>query len=218
MQVPVRDMQGNTVESIEVKDALFSQPMNKAVLHQAVVRELANRRKGTHDTKTRSEVAGGGRKPWRQKHTGRARAGTIRSPLWRKGGIVFGPHPRSHAQRLPKKMRRLAYACLLSSKVTEGQLRVVSSLVVEQPKTKDLLKALEILEAGKATLIVLADKQPAIVKASGNLPNTKIVGLEQLSLTDLLDHNTLLMTIEAVRKAEARWAAPIDRKRVPVQA
>ncbi len=192
---------------IEVAEALFAIPMNEAVVHQALLRQMANARRGTADTKTRSEISGGGRKPWRQKGTGRARQGSTRSPQWRHGGVVFGPHPRSYAQRMPKKMRRLALRCLLSDKLNQRQLVVVQELSPKEPKTKEMMGILKALGAGRTSLLVTAAPQANIVLSTRNLPKVKALPAPILNVVDLLNHETLIMTVDAVRAAENLWAA-----------
>jgi len=195
------------VGQIEVAEALFAIPMNEAVVHQALLRQMANARRGTADTKTRSEISGGGRKPWRQKGTGRARQGSTRSPQWRHGGVVFGPHPRSYAQRMPKKMRRLALRCLLSDKLNQRQLVVVQELSPKEPKTKEMMGILKALGAGRTSLLVTAAPQANIVLSTRNLPKVKALPAPILNVVDLLNHETLIMTVDAVRAAENLWAA-----------
>lgn len=205
MEVPVRNLSGETVGRIQVSDDLFGVTFHEAVVHQAMVRQLANQRAGTHDTKTRGEVSGGGRKPWSQKGTGRARAGSTRSPLWRHGGIVFGPHPRSYRQRLPRKMRRLALRSLLSSKVAEDRLIVVENLDI-QPKTKEMARTLQTLGVQRTALVVTRESTLNVKLAAGNLPGIKAVAAPYLNVVDLLNHDHLVMTVDAVRRAEELWA------------
>jgi len=207
LQVPVKSISGEVVGQIEVAEALFAIPMNEAVVHQALLRQMANARRGTADTKTRSEISGGGRKPWRQKGTGRARQGSTRSPQWRHGGVVFGPHPRSYAQRMPKKMRRLALRCLLSDKLNQRQLVVVQELSPKEPKTKEMMGILKALGAGRTSLLVTAAPQANIVLSTRNLPKVKALPAPILNVVDLLNHETLIMTVDAVRAAENLWAA-----------
>ena len=154
MQAPVHNPQGKVVAEVEISDVLFNVPMNPDLVHQTLVRQRANARVGTASTKSRGQVAGGGRKPWRQKGTGRARAGSIRSPLWRGGGITFGPKPRSYRQAMPKKMRRQALKCCLSDKLASKQLTLVDDLRLEKPGTKELLRILQSLGAERSTLLV----------------------------------------------------------------
>ena len=213
MQVTLKDMTGQAVESIEISDGLFSVPMNSAVVHQALVREQAGKRKGTAATKTRKDVSGGGRKPWIQKHTGRARAGTSRSPLWRKGGVTFGPHPRTYAQRMPRKMRRLALYCLLSAKAMDQRLVVVQDLKLERPRTKDMLQLLSNLDIPTSALLVTEERDPVLVKSASNLERVKALGTLHLTGVDLTKYDTLVMTVAAVRRAEEVWTRETQRTR-----
>lgn len=203
MLLPLKDMAGNQTGEIEVSDAVFNAPVRLHLMHQALVRQLANARMGTHKTKTRSEVAGGGRKPWRQKGTGRARQGSIRSPQWRGGGTVFGPQPRSYAKRMPKKMRRAALCSALSSKAQAGQIVVIDALAMEQPKTKqavDLLAALEM--ANESVLVVLAERDMAVERSFSNLPKAKTLVGGYLNVRDLLGHDRVLISKEAIEPVE----------------
>lgn len=201
-RVPVYNQQGETVGELELADNVFAVPMNSGLIHQAVVRYLANRRLGTHDTKTRGEVSGGGRKPWRQKGTGRARHGSIRSPLWRHGGVVFGPHPRSYAQDMPKKMRRLALKVALSEKVRNGELTVLESLELPQPKTKEMVKVLANLGAPKKALIVTPERDEVVDRSARNIPGVLAAGVPALNVYDVLNHDRLIITKDAVAKVE----------------
>ncbi|MBI4307763.1 MAG: 50S ribosomal protein L4 [Chloroflexi bacterium] len=210
MEVPVRNLSGETVGSIQVNDGLFAVPLNRAVVHQALLRQQANQRTGTHNTKTRGEVSGGGKKPWPQKGTGRARQGSTRSPLWRHGGTVFGPQPRSYRQRIPRKMRRLALRGLLSSKAAEEKLIVVENLGL-QPKTKEMVKTLQSLGVRRTALVVTREPDLHVKLAAGNLSGIKAVATPYLNVVDLLDHDYLVMTVDAVRRAEELWAlAPAE--------
>ena len=155
MQLPIKNSSGETVDTIEVSDSLFDAPMNQALVHQVAMSHMANARQGTSSTKTRGMVSGGGAKPWKQKHTGRARQGSNRSPQWRGGGIVFGPHPRDYSQRIPKKMNRGAIRCLLSQKVREEKLLIVNELQLGEAKTKEMTKVLSSLGITTPTLIVI---------------------------------------------------------------
>lgn len=206
MQLPVLDSQGATVGTLEVSDQLFAVPMNTSVVHQAMVRQRANARRGTSSTKTRAQVSGGGAKPRPQKHTGRARQGTIRAPQWRGGGVVFGPHPRSFRQRMPKKMHRLAIRCVLSDKVRENRLTLVQVLDLPQPKTQDMKRVLQALDATSSVLLVTPEVDEKVVLSARNLERVKTLPAPNLNVLDLLDHNRLIMTVGAVRKAEELWA------------
>lgn len=205
MQVPVHNINGEVVGQLDLDESLFGVPFNEAVVHQAMVRQLANRRVGTAETKTRGEVAGSTRKLYRQKHTGRARAGGIRSPLRKGGGVIFGPHPRSYRQAMPKKMRRLALKCLLSSKVAEEELKIVDGLSLEAPKTKEISRILETLGASSSALVVTAQSDPGVVKAARNLPKIKVLPASLLNTLDLLSHRKLVMTVPAVEAVRALW-------------
>ncbi|MBI2846452.1 MAG: 50S ribosomal protein L4 [Chloroflexi bacterium] len=205
MQVPVKNILGEVVKEIAVRDDLFGVPMNEAVVHQALVRQLANSRQGTADTKIRAEVSGGGRKPRPQKGSGHSRQGSIRSPLWKGGGVTFGPHPRSYAQRMPKKMRRLALRCLLSSKVSEGQLVVVENLNLDGIKTKGIQKVLEALGVHSSVLVVTKDTDQNVVRSAQNLAWVKTILARLLNVADLLKYNNLVVTEDAVRRVEEIW-------------
>ena len=211
MQLSVHDVKGEIVEHIDVREDVFAVPFNEAVVHQAVVRQLANKRQGSASTKNRGEVAGSTRKLYRQKHTGRARRGDIRSPLLRGGGVVFGPCPRCYRQSMPRKMRRLALRCVLSSKVREGQMKVVDDLRLETPKTKEMVDILSALGADSSALIITAQSDPNVVKASHNLAGIRVLPSPLVNVLDLLSHKTLLATIPAVRNIEQIWGREIVR-------
>jgi large subunit ribosomal protein L4 len=203
-QVALYNIHGEQVGEVELSKDVFGLPVHNSVLHGAVVKHLAGRRRGTHDTKTRSEVRGGGRKPWRQKGTGRARHGSIRSPIWRGGGIVFGPHPRDYSYSLPKKVRRLALKSALSSKVEEGKIMVLDELKLPGPRTKEMLKILDSLRIEGPLLLVLASQDENILKSARNLPGVKTVIVDGLSTYDLLAYDMLLITEDALVRLEAR--------------
>lgn len=205
MQVSVHNTAGKVIDQIEVDEAVFGVQPNEAVVHQALVRQRANARQGTADTKTRREVFGSGRKMYRQKHTGMARAGTRRSPLRRGGGIVFGPHPRSYRQTMPKKMRRLALRSVLSSKLAEEQLRVVDSFGLEQPQTKQVEQILKALSIDSSALLVTAQVDMNVVKSARNIEMVKTLPADMLNVVDLLSHDMLIMTVDAVRRVEEVW-------------
>ncbi|MDO8567225.1 MAG: 50S ribosomal protein L4 [Dehalococcoidales bacterium] len=211
MQIPVYNLSGEVVKNIEINDGVFGVPFNEAVVHQAVVRQQANARQGTASTKTRSEVQGSSKKLYRQKHTGRARAGDIRSPLRRGGGISFGPHPRSYRQAMPKTMRLLALKCVLSAKAGEGELKILEALQFEEPKTKQMVQALTALGADTSALVVTAEAETNVVKSARNVPGIKTTPANLLNIVDLLSYKMLLMTESAVRKAEQLWGeAPAE--------
>lgn len=217
MELPVLDMQGDTVATLAVSDYLFGVPMNTPVVHQAMLMQRANARQGNHSVKTRANVSGGGAKPWRQKGTGRARQGSIRSPHFRGGGVVFGPHPRSYRQRMPKKMRRLAIRCLLSDKVREERLAIFQELQFPQARTREMKQFLDTLNVSSSALIVTPEATESVVNSARNLPQVKTLPAANLNVLDLLNHDRLIMTVAAIRKAEALWdpekAAAPRRKR-----
>lgn len=217
MQVPVYNIKGEIVDHLELKEEVFGVPPNPGVVHQAVVRQLANARLGTASTKTRGQVSGGGRKPYRQKGTGRARRGSSRSPLLRGGGIVFGPHPRSYRQAMPKKMRRLALRSVLSSKVAEGEMIVVDELALNEPKTKEMANILANLGINSSTLIVTAESDPNVYKSARNLERTEALPANLLNVVDLLSHKILMITVAAVRKVEEIWT-PKGKRATPLEA
>ena len=206
MQLPVVDNEGAPVGTLEVSDLLFGTAMNTSVVHQAMLWQRANARQGTANTKTRAQVSGGGAKPRPQKHTGRARQGSIRSPQWRGGGIVFGPNPRDFRQRMPKKMRRLAIRCLLSDKVREDQITLVQMLDLREAKTKEMKRILTALNATSGALLVTPQKDEKVVLSARNLERVTTLPAPNLNVLDLLRHNRLIMTVDAVRKAEETWA------------
>ncbi len=205
MQVSVYNTEGVVVGELGLDESVFGVPMNEAVVHQALVNQRANARVGTASTKTRSEVSGSTRKLYRQKHTGRARAGSLRSPLRRHGGIIFGPHPRSYRQRMPKKMRRLAIKCLLAAKVSDGELKVIDKLEMSEPKTKDMVNILQALEIDRSTLIALSLPDANVVRSVTNIEKTKVIQAQLLNVVDLLSHKNLIITADAVRVVEELW-------------
>ncbi len=209
MLVPVKDMNGKQVGEVELSDAVFAAPINTSVMHQALVRQLSNARLGTHDTKVRGEVSGGGKKPWRQKGTGRARQGSTRAPNWVGGGTVFGPTPRKYVKAMPKKMQRLALRSALSSKVASGQLVVVEKVAMDEPKTKTAAKMLAALGVNEqSVLLVMAEKNIPVWKSVHNLPQVKLLQSGYLNIRDLLGHDLLLLTKDAVNAIEAWLAVP----------
>ena len=213
VQVPVHNIQGEVVDHIALKDEIFGVPPNQAVVHQALVRQLANARQGTASTKTRAQVSGGGRKPFRQKGTGRARRGSASSPLLRGGGVAFGPHPRSYRQAMPRKMRSLALRCVLSAKVAQGEMVVVDELALNEPKTKEMARILAALGVGSSVLIVTAGADPNAYKAARNLERTKTLPANLINVGDLLSHRILMLTVAAVRRVE-EMGTPQPRKMV----
>lgn len=218
MQLPVVDTQGTQVGTLEVSDHLFAVPMNASVVHQAMVWQRANARQGTSSTKTRGDVSGGGVKPRPQKYTGRSRQGSIRAPQWRHGGVVFGPHPRSYRQRIPKKVRRLAIRCLLSDKVRGNNLTVLQSMELSETKTQEMKRILGALNATSSALVVTPEKDNNVVISARNLEHVKTLPAPNLNVLDLLQFHRLVMTVAAVRKAEEMWAgtpAPQQQAEAP---
>jgi large subunit ribosomal protein L4 len=212
MQVPVYNLTGEVVDHIEISDQVFGVPFNESVVHQAMLRQRANARQGTASTKTRSEVRGSSRKLFRQKGTGMARAGSIRSPLRRGGGIAFGPRPRSYHQAMPKKMRRLALKCVLSAKAKDEELMVLESLKFDEPKTREMLRVLEALKIDSSALIVTSDSEINMVKSARNLPGIKTLPANLLNIVDILSCKRLLMEVAAVRKAERLWGGRLTEE------
>ncbi|OGN97781.1 MAG: 50S ribosomal protein L4 [Chloroflexi bacterium RBG_13_51_36] len=205
MQVPVYSLSGEVVEQTELSQAVFAIPFNEAVVHQAMVRQLANGRQGTASTKTRGEVSGSTRKLYPQKHTGRARRGDIKSPILRGGGVVFGPKPRTYRQSMPKKMRRLALRCVLSSKVREGSIRLLQELDFKEPKTKDMINILSSLGVGSSVLILTDESAPNVAKSAANLPEVKVLPSALVNVVDLLSYEVLVATVPAIRNIEEIW-------------
>ena len=203
MQISVYNNAGQEIDKIELDEAVFGLQPNEAVVHQALVRQLANSRQGTADTKTRREVSGSSRKLYKQKHTGMARAGNKRSPLRRGGGVIFGPHPRSYRQAMPKKMRRLAIRSILSAKVADEELKVIDAFGLEEPKTKQMAQVLQALGIESSALLVTADLDTTVFKSARNIAMVKTLPASMLNVVDLISHNTLLMTVDAVRRVEA---------------
>ena len=205
MQVPVYSLTGEVVEHVEISDQVFAVPFNEGVVHQAMVRQQANARQGTASTKTRSEVSGSSRKLFRQKGTGFARAGSLRSPLRRGGGITFGPQPRSYRQAMPKKMRQLALRCALSAKARDEELKVLEELKLKEPKTKQMAQILTALGVDSSALIVTSEPEDSVVKSARNLKGIKTMPANLINVLDILSYKILLMTVTAVRKVEQLW-------------
>ena len=203
--VALYDIKGQNIGDIALSENVFGQPVNTAVMHEVVVAHLANCRQGTQSAKTRSEVSGGGKKPWRQKGTGRARQGSTRSPQWRHGGVVFAPKPRDYTIRVNKKVKRLAMKSALSSKVEENELIVFDALNIEAPKTKEMVKVLKAVDVSKA-LIVLADKDDAVERASANIEGVKTTLVGTLNVYEILKYEKLILTKASVEKIEEVYA------------
>ncbi len=198
MEVPVVNMRGDEVDRIQLPADIFEAPINPALMHQAYVRQMANARLGTHDTKTRAEVNRTGAKIWRQKGTGRARHGSRKVNLWKGGGVAHGPHPRSYRQHMPKKMRRAALRSALSVKAADGQIIVVDRLALEAPKTKDMRAALNVLAGEARTLILLPQRDENVERSVRNLPNVKYLRAQYLNIRDLLGYELVLMPLGAL--------------------
>ena len=205
-KVDVYNMQGKKVSDVELSEAVFGIEPNENIVHSALVNYLANQRQGTQSTKTRAEVSGGGRKPWRQKGTGRARQGSIRAPQWIKGGIALGPKPRSYSYRINKKEKQLAIRSLLSAKVLDNELTVVDKLEVKEPKTKVMAKALTDLKVEGKTLIILADRNDNVLRSSRNIEGVKTIELNTINVFDLLNCNKLVLPLDTVKKLEEVYA------------
>ena len=205
-KIDVYDINGKKVKELELNEAVFGIEPNEAVVHSVIVNFLANQRQGTQSTKTRSEVSGGGRKPWRQKGTGRARQGSIRAPQWIKGGIALGPKPRSYKYTVNKKERQLAVKSVLSSKVLENELVVVDSLPLNDIKTKEMVKALSNLKVEGKALIMLPEKNEKVQKSARNIEGVKTTLVETINVYDLLKYNKLVVTEDTVKKLEEVYA------------
>jgi large subunit ribosomal protein L4 len=205
-KVSVYNIEGKKVSDIDLKEEIFGIEPNEAVIHSVLVNFLANQRQGTQSTKTRSEVSGGGRKPWRQKGTGRARQGSIRAPQWIKGGIALGPKPRSYKYTVNKKERRLAVKSMLSMKVLEQSLVVVDKLAFEEIKTKNMVSALNNLKVTGKTLVMLAEKNENVQKSARNIEGVKTTLVNTINVYDLLKYNNLVVTLDTVKKLEEVYA------------
>ncbi|EFE28924.1 50S ribosomal protein L4 [Filifactor alocis ATCC 35896] len=204
--VDVLNINGEKVSEMELSENLFGAEINEHVVYQVVKNHLANKRVGTQSAKTRAEVRGGGAKPWRQKGTGRARQGSIRSPQWKGGGVVFAPKPRDYSYTVPKKIRRLALKSVLTDKVNEGNLVVVDDINLTEWKTREFAKMLSALKVGKKALVVTKDNSPEVVRSGRNIKNVKIAFVGTMNVYDILNANTLVLTKDAVAKAEEVYA------------
>ena len=205
-KVDVYNMQGKKVSDVELSEAVFGIEPNENVVHSVLVNYLANQRQGTQSTKTRAEVRGGGKKPWRQKGTGRARQGSIRAPQWIKGGIALGPKPRSYKYRVNKKEKQLAIKSILSAKVLDNELTVVDKFEVTEPKTKIMSKALTDIKVEGKALIILADKNENVYLSSRNIEGIKTIQLTMINVFDLLNCNKLVLPLDTVKKLEEVYA------------
>ena len=205
-KVDVYDIKGKKVSDIELAESVFGIEPNENIVHAVLINYLANQRQGTQSTKTRAEVRGGGRKPWRQKGTGRARQGSIRAPQWIKGGIALGPKPRSYTYTVNKKERRLAIKSILSSKVLEKELTVVDKLELNEIKTKSMVNALAALKVEGKTLIVLPENNKNVVMSARNIEGVKTISANNINVFDLLKYNNLVLPVDTVKKLEEVYA------------
>ncbi len=204
-KMDIIDIKGNVVGDVELSERVFGIEPNEPVVHQVVVAQLANKRQGTKSVKTRAEVRGGGRKPWRQKGTGRARAGTSRSPLWSGGGVIFAPKSRDYSQKVNKKVRNLAMRSVFSAKVQENELRIVDAFALEAPKTKEMAAVLEAINAPKA-LVVTAEMDEAVIRSANNIPKVATATVAELNVYDMLKYDILVLTKDALDKIEEVYA------------
>lgn len=205
-KIDVYDIEGKKVNDVELNEDIFGIIPNEELVHSVIVNYLANQRQGTQSTKTRAEVRGGGKKPWRQKGTGRARQGSIRAPQWIKGGIALGPKPRSYKYTVNKKERRLAIKSILSSKVLENNLVVVDKMDVKEIKTKTMVAALDSLKVTGKTLIMLPEKNENVQKSARNIEGVKTTLVNTINVYDLLKYNKLVVTLDTVKKLEEVYA------------
>lgn len=202
MQVPLYNQAGDAISQIELRDDIFGIKPNTAVMHQAYVRQMANARQGTVNTKTRGQVRGGGKKPWKQKGTGRARQGSTRSPHWKGGGVVFGPHPRSYEQKMPRKMRHLALKSALAAKAQENQIKIVDEFKLDGIKTREMKTILAGLKVEPSVVILMSEANPTVARSARNLENVKTLNANYLNIRDLLGHEYLLMSRETLSAVE----------------
>ncbi|MDR1875640.1 MAG: 50S ribosomal protein L4 [Synergistaceae bacterium] len=203
--IKIVDFNGQDAGEITLSDAVFSVPLHVPAMHQVVVAHLANCRQGTHSVKTRGEVSGGGKKPWKQKHTGRARQGSTRSPIWIHGGVAHGPHPRDYHQKVNKKVRRLAMLSALSMKVREEMFTVVKGFDLDKPSTKAMKNFMNTINAQKALVIYHADGNN-LVRSARNIPGTRVINVASINVYDLLNSETLVVTPEVVARLEEAYA------------
>lgn len=205
-KVDLYNINGDVIGDVALLDSVFGVEVNKEAIHLAVLNQLANKRQGTQSTKTKSEVRGGGIKPWRQKGTGRARQGSIRSAQWIKGGIVLGPKPRSYRYTLPKKLKRVALKSALSSKVSENEILVLDQLSFDNIKTKQMVKVLNNLKVDTSVLIVLSGKDENVERSARNIPGVKTAFVNTINVFDILKHDKFIITKDAVSKVEEVYA------------
>ncbi len=207
-EVELKDMNNNIKDTISLPDWIFGLSGRKDILHASVINFLANQRQGTHATKTRGLVSGGGKKPWRQKHTGKARAGSIRSPLWRGGGTVFGPQPRDYSYKLPKNLKRRALGEALSAKLSDGEVTIIDKIVFERPRTKEMIGILKNLGLeGRSVLIVLRDKDEKVLLSSRNIPGVRVARVMDLNPYDIITHERILITTDAINAMSEVYAS-----------
>ncbi len=202
MKVPMYRQSGEKLQEIEVSDSVFGVAGSSALVHAAIVRHMANGRQGTADTLSRGEVRGGGRKPWRQKGTGRARHGSIRSPLWRGGGVAFGPHPRDFGLEMPRRARRQALLVAVSAKAKDGQVAILDELNMAKPSTKELAKAIEAVSGGQNALVVTAQPDETVWLSARNLPAVRVIEVRNLNVYDVVKHQHLVLTRDALTQLE----------------
>ena len=205
-KIAVTNMQGANVGEIELSDGIYAVPMNEPVVHQVIVAQLANKRQGTQSALGRTEVSGGGKKPYRQKGTGHARQGSTRAPQWTHGGVVFAPKPRDYSKSVPRKVKRLAMKCALSSKVFGNEMIVLDALKVEAPKTKEMVKILSAIGAEKKTLLVMPGKDEIITRVSNNIPGLKLACVNTINVLDIMNCDKLVVVKDAVAQIEEVYA------------
>jgi large subunit ribosomal protein L4 len=205
--VKVMNFQGEVIGEESLSEAVFAAPVHVPAMHQVVVAQQANARQGTHSTKTRAEVRGGGRKPWKQKHTGRARHGSRRSPIWVGGGVTHGPHPRDYHQKVNRKVRRLAIRSALSLKAGEGSLILLDRIDMEKPSTKMMASFLTKAEAAKKPLVMVSESNAAVSRSAGNIPGLMLLHVDSINVYDILNHRHLILTLDAARKIEEVYGA-----------
>jgi len=215
LKLRLHNLQGKAVRQVDVRDDVFGAPMNAALVHQVAVGQQSNARQGTARTKTRSQVSGGGAKPRPQKYTGRSRQGTIRAPHWRGGGVVFGPDGRNYRHRTPRRMRRQSLVAMLSDKVRSNQLLLVEDLELEELKTREVVRVLNALGAASPVLLVADGADEAVLRCARNVPKLSMLPAAVLNSVDLLNHRSVVITLEAVRKAEELWGGPFARRKEP---
>lgn len=215
MKLRLHNLQGKAVRQVDVRDDVFGVPMNAALVHQVAVGQQSNARQGTARTKTRSQVSGGGAKPRPQKYTGRSRQGTIRAPHWKGGGVVFGPDGRNYRHRTPRRMRRQSLVAMLSDKVRSNQLLLLEDLELEELKTREVVRVLNALGAASPVLLVADGADEAVLRCARNVPRLSMLPAAVLNSVDLLNHRSVVITLEAVRKAEELWGGPFARRKEP---